>query len=221
MEYKNKIIPTKVILSLDGSESFIISRLKDKIIENPMRFECEYSDLKGKKYKIFEDDEVNPTDVLKSVEFIYYKDNENSPDCFKLSNFYTNNIKITEPVDITHKLILFRNNRNVMIYKIVEFFITLNDIYKVKIIGTICIGQCLIPDDVSVSDTFNKINSIVLVDRYAFIGHKFKINDDNISMKIDYSPGYDIREGYFMLKELLENALEKYYVSLRKLEKGE
>lgn len=219
METANKIIPTKIVLSLDGSESFIISRLKDKIIENPMRFECEYSDLKGKKYKILEDNEVNPTDVLKSVEFIYYKGNENSPDCFKLSNFYTSNIKITEPVDIMHKLILFRNNKNVMIYKIVEFFITLNDIYRVKIIGTICIGQCLIPD--SISDTFNKMNSIALVDRYAFIGHKFKINDDNISMKIDYNPGYDIREGYFMLKELLEGALEKYYASLRKLAKGE
>ena len=219
METANKIIPTKIVLSLDGSESFIISRLKDKIIENPMRFECEYSDLKGKKYRIFEDNELNPTDVLKSVEFIYYKDNKNSPDYFKLSNFYTNNIKITEPVNITHKLILFRNNKNVMMYKIVEFFITLNDIYRVKIIGTICIGRCLIPNNIS--DTFNKINSIALVDRYAFIDHKFKINDDNISMKIDYIPGYDIREGYFMLKELLEDALEKYYASLRKLAKGE
>lgn len=38
MEYKNKIIPTKILLSLDGSESFIIRQLKDRIMSDPIQF---------------------------------------------------------------------------------------------------------------------------------------------------------------------------------------
>ena len=49
-EYKNKIIPTKTLLSLDGSESFIIRTLKERIIADPIQFGCAtYGDLEGKK----------------------------------------------------------------------------------------------------------------------------------------------------------------------------
>lgn len=45
-EYKNKIIPTKTLLSLDGSESFIIRTLKERIIADPIQFGCAtYGDL--------------------------------------------------------------------------------------------------------------------------------------------------------------------------------
>ena len=40
MEYKNKIIPTKILLSLDGSESFIIRQLKERIMSDPFQFGC-------------------------------------------------------------------------------------------------------------------------------------------------------------------------------------
>lgn len=40
MEYKNKIIPTKILLSLDGSESFIVRRLKGCIVADPIQFGC-------------------------------------------------------------------------------------------------------------------------------------------------------------------------------------
>lgn len=75
MEYKNKIIPTKILLSLDGSESFIIRQLRDHIMGNPIQFGCaSFSDSGGKKYRIIDDNKINKTDVLKSIEFIYYKD---------------------------------------------------------------------------------------------------------------------------------------------------
>lgn len=54
MEYKNKIIPTKILLSLDGSESFIIRQLKDRIMGDPIQFGCaSFSDSGGKKYRIY------------------------------------------------------------------------------------------------------------------------------------------------------------------------
>lgn len=92
-----------------------------------------------------------------------------------------------------------------------------NDVYTIKIIGVICIGKH--KTNVDISNLFNKITSVILADRYAFIGHKFKINNYHISMKIDYTPGYDIDKGSTELVGLLEDALEKYYAPLRKLEK--
>ena len=203
MEYKNKIIPTKVLLSLDGSESFIIRTLKDRIMSDPIKFGCaSFSDSGGKKYRIVDDNKINKTDVLKSIEFIYYRD-EHSPEFFELNNFNTDRIKIKDPVIVS--------------YKLVEFFILVNDVYTIKIIGVICIGKH--ETNVDISNLFNKITSVILADRYAFIGHKFKINNDHISMKIDYTPGYDIDKGCTELVGLLEDALEKYYAPLRKLEK--
>lgn len=217
MEYKNKRIPTDVILSLDGSESFIIRQLKEQIMSNPIQFGCaSYSDLGGKKYRIVYDNEINKTDVLKSIEFIYYKD-ESSPELFELNNFNTNRIKIKDPVVVSYKLVLFGDKGVVYLHKIVEFFILVNDVYTIKIIGVICIGKH--KTNVDISNLFNKITSVILADRYAFIGHKFKINDNYISMGIDYAPGYDIDKGCSELIELLEDALEKYYAPLRKLEK--
>ena len=53
MEYKNKIIPTKVLLSLDGSESFIIRTLKDRIMSDPIKFGCaSFSDSGGKNIEL-------------------------------------------------------------------------------------------------------------------------------------------------------------------------
>lgn len=219
MEYKNKIIPTKILLSLDGSESFIVRRLKGCIVADPIQFGCAtYGDLKGKKYEIDYNNTVNNNDILKSIEFIYYRDGENSPEYFELKDLYTNNIKITEPVQVDHKLILFGDNEgNVEINKSIEFFIRVKDTYNIKIIGSIRVAKCKTPENIS--GIFNKIASVVLVDRYAFIGYKFKINDGYISMKIDYTNDYDIREGYFDLIKLLEDALESYYAPLRKLAK--
>ena len=45
--------------------------------------------------------------------------------------------------------------------------------------------------------------------------------DDCISMKIDYDSKYDLNKGCTELIKLLEDALENYYASLRKLAKGE
>lgn len=53
MEYKNKIIPTKILLSLDGSESFIIRQLKDRIMSDPIQFGCaSFSDSGGKNIEL-------------------------------------------------------------------------------------------------------------------------------------------------------------------------
>lgn len=217
MEYKNKIVPTKILLSLDGSESFIIRRLKDRIMSDPIQFGCaSFSDSGGKKYRIVDDNEINKMDVLKSIEFIYYQD-KNSPEFFELNNFNTDRIKITDTVDVSYKLVLFGDKGVVYLHKIVEFFILVNDVYTIKIIGVICIGKH--KTNVGISNLFNKITSVILADRYAFIGYKFKINDNYISMKIDYTPGYDIDKGCTELVGLLEDALEKYYAPLRKLAK--
>lgn len=217
MEYKNKIIPTKVILSLDGSESFIIRQLKDQIMGDPIQFGCaSFSDSGGKKYRLVYDNEINKTDVLKSIEFIYYRD-ENSQEFFELNNFNTDRIKIKDPVVVSYKLVLFGDKGVVYLHKIVEFFILVNDVYTIKIIGVICIGKH--KTNVDISNLFNKITSVILADRYAFIGHKFKINDNYISMGIDYTHGYDIDKGCTEFVGLLEDALEKYYAPLRKLAK--
>lgn len=40
-------------------------------------------------------------------------------------------------------------------------------------------------------------------------------------MKIDYDSKYDLNKGCTELIKLLEDALENYYASLRKLAKGE
>lgn len=217
MEYKNKIIPTKVLLSLDGSESFIIRTIKDRIMSDPIKFGCaSFSDSGGKKYRIVDDNKINKTDVLKSIEFIYYRD-EHSPEFFELNNFNTDRIKIKDPVVVSYKLVLFGDKGVIYLHKIVEFFILINDVYTIKIIGVICIGKH--KTNVDISNLFNKITSVILADRYAFIEHKFKINNYHISMKIDYTPGYDIDKGSTELVGLLEDALEKYYAPLRKLEK--
>lgn len=217
MEYKNKIIPTKILLSLDGSESFIIRQLRDQIMGDPIKFGCaSFSDSGGKKYRIVDDNKINKTDVLKSIEFIYYRD-EHSPEFFELNNFNTDRIKIKDPVVVSYKLVLFGDKGVIYLHKIVEFFILVNDVYTIKIIGVICIGKH--ETNVDISNLFNKITSVILADRYAFIGHKFKINNYHISMKIDYTPGYDIDKGSTELVGLLEDALEKYYAPLRKLEK--
>ena len=217
MEYKNKIIPTKILLSLDGSESFIIRQLKDQIMGDPIKFGCaSFSDSGGKKYRLVYDNEINKTDVLKSIEFIYYRD-EHSPEFFELNNFNTDRIKIKDPGVVSYKLVLFGDKGVIYLHKIVEFFILVNDVYTIKIIGVICIGKH--KTNVDISNLFNKITSVILADRYAFIGHKFKINNYHISMKIDYTPGYDIDKGCTELVGLLEDALEKYYAPLRKLEK--
>lgn len=216
MEYKNKIIPTKVILSLDGSESFIIRRLKERINADPIQFGyMSYADSKGKKYKIEYDNEINKTDMLKTVEFIYYKEGDHSPDMFELNNFITNNIKIKDTVDVSYKLILFGDKRTICLYKIVEFFIIINDTYTVKIIGNICIDER--NTIINCRDIFNKITSVVLADRYAFIGKKFKIDSDHIYMKINYAPGFNMDNMCTEFISLLEDALEKYYAHLREL----
>lgn len=217
MEYKNKIIPTKILLSLDGSESFIIRRLKEMIISDPIQFGCAtYGDLEGKRYNDFYNNKLNKNDTLESIEFIYYQDKD-SQELFELSNFNTDRIKIIDIVDVSYKLILFGDNGVICLHKIVEFFILVNEVYTIKIIGVICISKH--KTNVDVSNLFNKTTSVVLADRYAFIGHKFKINNYNISMKIDYTPGYDIDKGCTKLIGLLEDVLEKYYAPLRKLVK--
>ena len=134
-----------------------------------------------------------------------------------MNNFNTDRNKITDTVYISYNLVLFGDKGILYLHKIVEFFILVNDVYTIKIIGFICIGKH--ETNVDISNLFNKITSVVLADRYAFIGHKFKINNDHISMKIDYTPGYDIDKGSTELVGLLEDALEKYYAPLRKLEK--
>lgn len=215
MEYKNKIIPTKVLLSLDGSESFIIRTLKDRIMSNPIQFGCAtYGDLEGKKYKIYYDNNVNKNDILRSIEFVYYRDDE-SPELFELCNLNTDRIEITEPVDISYSLNLFGNKGIAQIDKKVEFFIKVNNKYKVKIIAVIRIHQYELKEDVSI--LFNKITSVTLVDRYAFSNHGFKIHNEYISTKINYTPGYNITEGCNLLIELLENTLEGYLAPLRKI----
>lgn len=184
---------------------------------DPIKFGCaSFSDSGGKKYRLVYDNEINKTDVLKSIEFIYYRD-EHSPEFFELNNFNTDRIKIKDPVVVSYKLVLFGDKGVVYLHKIVEFFILVNDVYTIKIIGVICIGKH--KTNVDISNLFNKITSVILADRYAFIGHKFKINDNYISMKIDYTPGYDIDKGCTEMVGLLEDALEKYYAPLRKLAK--
>lgn len=215
MEYKNKIIPTKTLLSLDGSESFIIRTLKERIIADPIQFGCAtYGDLEGKKYKIYYDNNVNKNDILKSIEFIYYRDDE-SPELFELSNLYTDRIEIVDTVDVSYSLNLFGNKGIAQIDKKVEFFIKVNNEFKIKIIAIIRIRQYELKEDVSI--LFNKITSVTLVDKYAFSNRGFKINDDHISMKIKYTLSYNISDGCKLLVELLGNTLEEYYAPLRKL----
>ena len=186
-------------------------------MSDPIQFGCaSYSDLDGKKYKIVYDNKINKTDVLKSIEFIYYRD-ESSPEFFELNNFNSDRIKIKDTVDVSYKLVLFGDKGIIYLHKIVEFFILVNEVYTIKIIGVICIGEH--ETNVDISDLFNKITSVVLADRYAFIGHKFKINNNHISMKIQYTTGYDIEKGSTELVGLLEDALEKFYAPLRKLAK--
>lgn len=186
-------------------------------MDNPIQFGCaSFSDSGGKKYRIVDDNKINKTDVLKFIEFIYYRD-EHSPEFFELNNFNTDRIKIKDSVVVSYKLVLFGDKGVIYLHKIVEFFILVNDVYTIKIIGVICIGEH--KTNVDISNLFNKVTSVILADRYAFIGYKFKINDNYISMKIDYTPGYDIDKGCTELVGLLEDALEKYYAPLRKLEK--
>ena len=64
---------------------------------------CTYG---GKKYKIYYDNNVNKNDILKSIEFIYYRDDE-SPELFELSNLYTDRIEIVDTVDVSYSLNLF------------------------------------------------------------------------------------------------------------------
>lgn len=100
MEYKNKIIPTKTLLSLDGSESFIIRTLKERIIADPIQLGCAtYGDLEGKTYRIYCDNNVNKNDLLKSIGFVYYRDNE-SPELFELHNLDSDRIEIIDSVYI-------------------------------------------------------------------------------------------------------------------------
>lgn len=134
-----------------------------------------------------------------------------------MNNFNTDRIKITDTVDVSYNLVLFGDKGILYLHKIVEFFILVNDVYTIKIIGVICIGKH--ETNVDIGNLFNKITSVILADRYAFIGHKFKINNDHIIMKIDYTPGYDIDKGCSELVGLLEDALEKYYAPLRELAK--
>lgn len=113
---------------------------------------------------------------------------------------------------------IFKDKEIASLCKVIQFFITIKDRYTLKVIGTISIDECY--TNTHTIDLFNKISNIALTDEYAFSGHKFNITgDDHISMKIDYTPGYDIDKGSTELVGLLEDALEKYYAPLRKLEK--
>lgn len=217
MEYKNKIIPTKVLLSLDGSESFIIRTLKDRIMSDPIQFGCAtYGDLEGKKYKIYYDNNVNKNDILKSVEFCYYKEDD-SPDVFELCNLNTDRIEITEPVDVSYHISIIGNKKVAQLSKTVDFFIRIDKKYKVRITGVIRIGKYEELNKNAIN-SFNKITSTILADRYAFTGCGFKIDSDTINMKIDYTPDHTIKECCDLLIELMSSALENCYAPLRELE---
>lgn len=189
----DKITSKKILLSPEASKSFIRYCLKD--------------------YK----NEYNKTDI-KSVECIYYPDNPR--EYFSVSDLHSDNIIITEPVTIDHKIMIFKDKEIASLCKVIQFFITIKDRYTLKVIGTISIDECY--TNTHTSDLFNKISNIALTDEYAFSGHKFNITgDDCISMKINYDSKYDLNKGCTKLIKLLEDALEIYYASLRKLAKGE
>ena len=216
MEMSDRI--KKIVLSLDGSESFIIKKLKEQITANPEELEfAAYQDSKGEKYELSSDNKVNKTDVLKSVEFSYHKCGDYSPYGFELRNLNTSNIKIDDTIDVSYELAIFDNKEVIYLHKIVEFFILVNDVHTIKIIGTICIGKS--NTIIYTSDLLNKMCSVVLADRYAFAGYKFKVNNDHISMKIDYVPGFNIDNMCSEFIKLLEDTLEEYYAPLRKLAK--
>lgn len=189
----DKITSKKVLLSQEASESFIRYCLKD--------------------YK----NAYNKTDILKSVECIYYPDNPR--EYFSVSDLHSDNIIITEPVTIDHKIMIFKDKEIASLCKVIQFFITIKDRYTLKVIGTISIDES--DTNTYISNLFNKIYNIALTDKYAFSGHKFNITGDHISMKIDYDSNYDLNKGCTELIKLLEDALENYYASLRKLAKGE
>lgn len=115
---------------------------------------------------------------------------------------------------------IFKDKEIASLCKVIQFFITIKDRYTLKVIGAISIDECY--TNTHTIDLFNKISNIALTDEYAFSGHKFNITgDDHISMKIDYDSKYDLNKGCTELIKLLEDALEIYYASLRKLAKGE
>lgn len=213
---ENKIIPTKILLSLDGSESFIIRCLKEKITTRPIQFGCaSFSDMNGRKYRIYHDNIINENETLKSVEFCYYKE-EGSPDLFELYNLNSDKIEITEPVNISYYISIIGNKKVAQLSKTVDFFIRIDKKYKVRITGVIRIGRYEELKDNAIN-LFNKITSTILADRYAFAGCGFKINSDDISMKIDYNLDHTIKEWCDLLTELMSGALENCYAPLRKL----
>ena len=187
----DKITSKKILLSQEASESFIRYCLKD--------------------YK----NAYNKTDILKSVECIYYPDNPR--EYFSVSDLHSDNIIITEPVTIDHKIMIFKDKEIASLCKVIQFFITIKDRYTLKVIGTISIDES--DTNTYISNLFNKIYNIALTDKYAFSGHKFNITGDHISMKIDYDSNYDLNKGCTELIKLLEDALENYYATLRKLAK--
>lgn len=211
-----KTIPTEVILSLDGSEGFIIRTLKEYITMDPIQFGCaKYADMEGKKYEIDYKDKVNENETLESIEFWYYKEDD-SPEFFELSNLNTNKIKITEPVDVSYYINIFGDKEIAQINKTVDFYIRVNDKYELRITGIIRIGRCELKP--SIRDLFNKITSVVLTG-YTFIGSGFKIYDDHVGMKIDYTSNQNITEWCDLLAELMSGALENCYAPLRKIAK--
>lgn len=145
----DKITSKKVLLSPEASESFIRYCLKD--------YENSY----------------NKTDI-KSVECIYYPDNPR--EYFSVSDLHSDNIIITEPVTIDHKIMIFKDKEIASLCKVIQFFITIKDRYTLKVIGTISIDECY--TNTHTSDLFNKISNIALTDEYAFSGHKFNITGD-------------------------------------------
>lgn len=128
-----KTIPTEVILSLDGSEGFIIRTLKEYIAMDPIQFGCAtYADMEGKKYEIDYRGEVNENETLQSIEFSYYRD-EDSPEFFELSNLNTNKIEITEPVDVSFHINIFGDKEIAQLNKTVDFYIKVNSKYELMI----------------------------------------------------------------------------------------
>lgn len=215
-EYKNKIIPTKVLLSLDGSESFIIRQLKDRIIADPIQFGCAtFSDMDGRNYEIDYDNDINENEKLVSVEFCYYKE-EDSPEFFELSNIYSDKIEITDPVDVSYHISIIGYKKVAQLSKTIDFFIRIDKKYKVRITGVIRIGRYEKLNDNAIN-SFNKITSTILADRYAFTGCGFKIDSDTISKKIDYTTDRSINEWYNLLVDLMNSELDRCYGNLRKL----
>ena len=209
-----KTIPTEVILSLDGTEGFIIRTLKEYITMDPIQFGCaKYADMEGKKYEIDYKDKVNENETLESIEFWYYKEDD-SPEFFELSNLNTNKIEITEPVDVSYHINIFGDKEIGQLNKNVDFYIRVNGKYELRITGIIRVGRCELKPNIR--DLFNKITSVVLTG-YTFIGCGFKIYDDHVAMKIGYEPNQTITEWCDLLAELMSGALKNCYAPLRKL----